>query len=148
VPITPLDTAAHIVQLALTPVFLLSGVASLLNVFSSRLARVSDQVNKLVYEGESLKFVGREARLRALRLRSRVLDVAVVLAALAGASTCAAALVLFLGAMRASSAAGLLFLLFGGAVILTMCALAAFMLEMLIASRGLRNLSEQNSPLN
>jgi hypothetical protein len=123
-------------------------VASLLNVFSSRLARVSDQVNKLVYEGESLKFVGREARLRALRLRSRVLDVAVVLAALDGASTCAAALGLFLGAMRASSAAGLLFLLFGGAVILTMCALAAFMLEMLIASRGLRNLSEQNSPLN
>ncbi len=146
--ITPLDTAAHIVQLALTPVFLLSGVASLLNVFSSRLARVSDQVNRLVYEGDSLKFVGREARLRALRLRSRVLDVAVVLAALAGASTCGAALVLFLGAMRASDAAGVLFLLFGGAVILTMCALGAFVLEMLIASRGLRNLSEQNSPLS
>ncbi len=141
---TPLDSAAHIVQLALTPVFLLSGVAALLNVFSSRLARVSDQVNRLVYEGDALQFVGREARLRMLRLRSRVLDVAVVLAALAGASTCGAALVLFLGAVRASGAAGALFLLFGGAIVLTMCALAAFVIEMLIASRGLRILSERN----
>jgi hypothetical protein len=144
VPTTTLETAAHIVQLALTPVFLLSGVAALLNVFSSRLARVSDQVNRLVYEGESLQFVGREARLRMLRLRSHVLDIAVVLAALAGASTCGAALVLFLGAMRASGPAGLLFTLFGVALVLTMCALAAFVLEMLIASRGLRILSERN----
>lgn len=143
-PQTTLETAAHIVQLALTPVFLLSGVAALLNVFSSRLARVSDQVNRLVYEGDNLQFVGREARLRMLRLRSHVLDVAVVLAALAGASTCGAALVLFLGAVRASGAAGALFLLFGGAIVLTMCSLAAFVLEMLIASRGLRLLSERN----
>ena len=40
-----LDTVAHIIQVALTPVFLLSGIATLLNVFSSRLARVSDQVH-------------------------------------------------------------------------------------------------------
>jgi len=35
-----LDTAAHVVQLALTPVFFLSGIAALLNVFASRLGRL------------------------------------------------------------------------------------------------------------
>src|SRR5437868_10145669 len=39
-----LDPVAHIIQVALTPVFLLSGIATLLNVFSTRLARVADQV--------------------------------------------------------------------------------------------------------
>src|SRR5260370_3765964 len=40
-----LDTIAHIIQVALTPVFLLSGIATLLNVFSTLLARVADQVD-------------------------------------------------------------------------------------------------------
>lgn len=34
------DNAAHVVQLALTPIFLLSGLAALLNVFSTRLGRI------------------------------------------------------------------------------------------------------------
>src|SRR3954471_9137591 len=41
---TGVDTVAHIIQAALTPVFLLSGIATLLNVFSTRLVRVADQV--------------------------------------------------------------------------------------------------------
>jgi hypothetical protein len=41
---TALDTIAHIIQVALTPVFLLSGIATLLNVFSTRLSRVGDRV--------------------------------------------------------------------------------------------------------
>ena len=36
------DSVAHIVQVALTPVFLLSGIGTLLNVFNTRLSRVSD----------------------------------------------------------------------------------------------------------
>src|SRR5205807_7071170 len=50
---TALDTVAHIIQVALTPVFLLSGIATLLNVFSTRLARVADQVDAVskVLEG-------------------------------------------------------------------------------------------------
>ena len=35
-----LEGAAHVVQLALTPVFLLSGIASLATVFSTRHGRV------------------------------------------------------------------------------------------------------------
>ena len=45
-----LEAAAHMVQLALTPVFLLSATATLLSVFATRLARVADRVNTLSQE--------------------------------------------------------------------------------------------------
>ena len=43
----PIGLIAHLIQTALPPVFLLSGIASLLNVFNTRLARVSDHVAHL-----------------------------------------------------------------------------------------------------
>ena len=42
-----IDNIVHVIQVALTPVFLLTGLASLLNVFASRLARVADKVDAL-----------------------------------------------------------------------------------------------------
>ena len=130
-----LETAAHVVQLALTPVFFLSGIAALLNVFAARLGRVADQTDALA---RTAKDQARDARLRLLRLRSRALDVAVVLAALAGAFTCSAVLVLFLGEVRGKGAASLLYLFFGGGIVLTMGSLVAFVTEMLVAATGVR----------
>jgi hypothetical protein len=130
-----LEAAAHVVQLALTPVFLLSGVAALLNVFAARLGRVADQADVL---SKASKGDLRDARLRRLRWRSHCLDWAVVLAALAGAFTCTAVLTLFLGEVLGKGAAGLLYLSFGGAIVLTMGALLAFVIEMLLAAGGVR----------
>ncbi len=128
------DNAAHVVQLALTPIFLLSGVAALLNVFSTRLGRISDQVDRLADAAH-----GRSPRLARLRLRSRVLDVAVLSAALAGGLTCAAALTLFVGEIRSGGAGRLLFVLFGGALVCAITALAAFSCELILAGRGVRD---------
>ena len=135
-PAITLETAAHIVQLALTPVFLLSGIAALLNVFAGRLGRVADQTDALAEE--AAKSSGRDQRLQVLRLRSRALDWAVVLTALAGAQTCGAVLVLFLGEVLGKSAASILFLLFGGAIVFTMGALVAYVVEILLAAQGVR----------
>src|SRR6478672_9874232 len=41
------QSSADVIQLALTPVFLLTAVAALLNVFSTRLGRVADRVDLL-----------------------------------------------------------------------------------------------------
>ena len=137
-----LDGIAHIIQVALTPVFLLSGVATLLNVFGARLARVSDQADRAssllagASEAERLRL---GHRLDRLRLRALLLDAAVVLAALAGVSTCGAVLTLFVGALRDATVAGVLFALFGAAILCTLLALVAFGAEMLLASRGVRN---------
>jgi hypothetical protein len=137
-----LEAAAHVVQLALTPVFLLSGTATLLGVFAARLARVADRVDLLSREA---KEPIRDELLDLLRRRSRVLDVAVVLSALAGALTCATVLVLFLGGVRGTAAGRLLFLAFGGAIVLTIASLAAFVAEMLLAARGVRRTMDRHA---
>jgi hypothetical protein len=136
-----LEAAAHIVQLALAPVFLLSGIATLLNVFAARLGRVADQADELASQPDE---GATHAALHILRLRSRALEWAVVLAALAGSLTCGAVLVLFLGEVRGSGDAALLFLLFGGAIVLTMGALVAFVVEMLLAARSVRRMVDRS----
>ena len=130
-----LETAAHVVQLALTPVFLLSATATLLGVFATRLARVADRVNSL---SKDPKEPLRDELLAGLRHRSRVLETAVVLSALSGALTCVAVLVLFLGQVRGDVTARILYFSFGGAIALTMAALGAFVTEMLLAARVMR----------
>ncbi len=137
---TTLESAAHVVQLALTPVFLLSAIAALLSVFATRLGRVADQTDQLAAQPRD---ADRDARLRVLRWRSRSLDGAVILAALGGAFTCGAVLVLFLGAVGGAGAANLLFILFGGAIILAMGSLGAFVIEMLLAANGVRRVVDR-----
>jgi Protein of unknown function (DUF2721) len=92
------ENVTRVIQLALTPVFLLTAVAALLNVFSTRLGRVGDRVDLLSADlqrgAADTEFLS--AQLDFLRTRSLILDVATV----GGAATCAAALVLFLGALR------------------------------------------------
>ena len=137
---TTLEGAAHVVQLALTPVFLLSGIAALLNVFATRLGRVADQTDAMAAKSDIES--GRHHHLQRLRWRSRALDAAVVFAALAGALTCGAVLVIFLSAVESSSSANLLFFLFAGAIVLTLCSIIAFVAEMLLAARSVRQVVE------
>ena len=127
------DTAAHIVQLSLTPIFLLTGIASLLNVFSTRLGRIADQVDKLEFEPAP-----NPRKAARLRLRSQVLDVAVLFAAIAGALTCGAGMVLFIGEIRRGGGGNVLFALFGGALVCAILALGAFSFETFLAGRGVR----------
>jgi hypothetical protein len=137
----PLDNIIHVIQTALTPIFLLAGVASLLNVFATRLGRVADRVDLMSARLEDAKpeEVGRIAtQLGYLRRRSLLLDAAVVLGTIGGAATCAAALALFVGTLREFTAGSVLFALFGLALVCTIVALALFLVEMLMAGNSLR----------
>ena len=135
-----LDAVIHVIQSSLTPIFLLTAIAGLLGVFTNRHARISDQVDKFgAIEGQSRSGdVAAARRLANLRRRSHLLDIAVILGALAGACTCATVLTLFLGALRAKATAAILFAIFGLAICFTIGALSAFLAEMLLAGRGLR----------
>jgi len=143
VSLAPLTTAAtaHVVQTALAPVFMLSGIGTLLNIFATRLARVGDQVDLLAAEAcdAAVSF-----RLRSLRRRSQALDLAVLTAAIAAALTCASVFVLFLAALLDRPAASLIFALFGGAILLTMLAITCFVFEMSLAARGVRQAVDKN----
>jgi hypothetical protein len=131
-----LDSAAHVVQVALIPIFMLTGIGSLLNVFSARLGRISDRVDLLSQSGGG-DGDGGDRELRRLGLRSMILDGAVLLGAVSGALTCAAALALLVAVLGARDAFAL-FELFGGALGCAIAALAAFAVEAILAGRSLR----------
>jgi len=143
-PVDPaaVDDTAHIVQVALTPIFLLTGVGTLLNVFNTRLARVSDHNQHL---GELLR-AGPEDETRhwlerhhaRLQKRLMALDAAVALTAIAGAATCGTAFILFLGSLRDRSVVSWLVISFGIALICVVLALVAFVADTVLAWHGLR----------
>jgi hypothetical protein len=145
-----LDSVAHIIQVALTPVFLLSGIGTLLNVFNTRLTRVSDHMGSAVESMRREDNVAEHAALRRhlvrLQRRRTVLDAAVVLGALGGASTCGAAFVLFLGGLRDTQVANWLFILFGAALGCIVAALIAFLADSVLAWHGLRREGQMPHP--
>jgi hypothetical protein len=132
---------AHVIQVALTPIFLLSGIATLLNVFSTRLARVADrvdQITKTMEDADPDESAALARQLLHLRRRSIALDAAVLLGAVAAAATCASVFTLFVGALRNSTVASILFTTFGLAIACTISAIGAFTAEMLMAGSGVR----------
>ena len=134
-----LDSAGHLIQVALTPVFLLSGIAALLNVFASRLARVADRLDSMVEAiGAGTASPEQSLQLERLHRRSQALDAAVVLGTAGAAATCMAILTLFLFALSNKTIAGVLLGFFGLAIVCTLGSVTAFGLEMLMSSRGLR----------
>lgn len=130
----PLSAAAHVIQLALTPIFLLTAVGSLLNVFATRLGRISDRIHALKKDAQHNRY-----EMQRLRTRSRMLDAAVTLAAAAGAMTCCAAITLFFGALRDTGHAAILFFFFGGGLLCAVAGLACFVTEITLAGRTLRD---------
>ncbi len=131
------DDAAHLIQTVLTPVFLLSGIGTLLNVFAGRLARVADQADALTKATDEAAKPADE-RLGVLKRRALILDVAVVLATGAAAATCLSILTLFLFALSNREIASILLMLFGLAILLTLGSIVAFGLEMVLSNRAMR----------
>ncbi|MBV9078470.1 MAG: DUF2721 domain-containing protein [Methylobacteriaceae bacterium] len=141
-----LETIARLIQLSLTPVFLLSALASLLGVFAVRLSHAADQVEEIERKLDEASEEGRDRLKLELdyhRRRTLALDVAVVLAATGGALTGGSVLALFIGAIAKAPLAVPLYILFGAAIVAAIGALAAFVFEMLLASRGLRSRSRE-----
>ena|SRR5947209_10466348 len=136
-----LDAVAAIIQMSLTPVFLLTGLATLLNVFATRLARVGTRVDQAINalstaDAESAPIL--RDQLLHLRRRSLALDTAVVLGAVAGATTCTTVLLLFLGAFGNGSVDRVLLSAFAIAIVCALGAIIAYATEMLMAGTGIR----------
>jgi formate hydrogenlyase subunit 3/multisubunit Na+/H+ antiporter MnhD subunit len=138
----PTGDIAHLIQTALTPVFLLSGIGALLQVFNRRLDRVSDHMSHSAdllkndtgtAEREMLKI-----HLARLSHRTWILNAAVALSAVGCASTCGAAFVIFLGSVRNSGVADWLIGLFGLALGCAVGSLVSFLIDCLLAWFGLR----------
>src|SRR5919205_1165574 len=116
---TPLDAVAHIIRMALTPVFLLLSLSALLNVFSTRLGLVGDrveQITKALDTADPERAEALKSQLIRLYRRTLALDAAVILSAIAKAALCGAVLLLFAGALGDASVGLALLIAFGCAI--------------------------------
>ncbi|MBD9510424.1 DUF2721 domain-containing protein [Ensifer sp. ENS10] len=126
---------ASIIQTSLAPVFLLAGTAGFVNVYATRLGRVSDRVNEVgEKDGDD---EARRMQLDYLRRRTFALEIAVVLGTLAAICTGCAILNLLAGALAFGFREENLFWFFGGAIVSLIVSLVAFLFEMLIAGRNM-----------
>jgi type IV secretory pathway VirB6-like protein len=134
---------AHIIQLAVAPVFLVAGIGTLLNVLTSRLARVVDRNRKLdtdIRDGASP--FGDEtfhlAELRVLDQRMSWISHAITLATVAVLLICLVVVALFAGELVNYDLSHAIAALFIAAMAALILGLLAFLVEISYARKMLR----------
>jgi hypothetical protein len=138
---TGVTAVAHVIQLAVAPVFLLSGIGAMLSVMTSRLARVVDRAR--VLEREVLQrgtdpepLVTDE--LSALSRRARLISRSISLCTVTALLICAVIAVLFVGAFLQLDTSTTVALLFITAMVAFFAGLLMFLREILLATATVR----------
>lgn len=92
-----LSDIGHIIQLAIAPVFLLTGVATKLSVLTNRLARIIDRTRVLEDRLYSASNENDIAELEVLYRRSHLINAAITASTACGLLVCVVIAMLFLG---------------------------------------------------
>lgn len=139
----PVDLLAHVIQLSVAPVFLLTGLGAMLNVLASRLGRIVDRARTVAghLETAEAQDAGAQAtmatdlrrQLAALVRRARITQFAISL--LVGSSLLVALVIvtLFGSAYFSLNAAVPVAVLFAGAMVALIGGLLCFLLEVHLA---------------
>jgi Protein of unknown function (DUF2721) len=132
---------AHAIELAVAPVFLLTGIAAILAVMANRLARVIDRARVLEesQKGASPEFVATlRADLAVLSRRARLIGCAITLCTTTALLVCTVVAVLFLSAFLRFDASIPVALLFITAMLFFFLGLLWLLREILLATKSLR----------
>jgi VIT1/CCC1 family predicted Fe2+/Mn2+ transporter len=131
----------HVIQLAVAPVFLLSGVSGLLGVLTNRLTRIIDRARVLEERLVSADPPGQErmhGELRLLSQRARLINRAISLCTVCALLICAVIIALFMAAFLETNVAIPISLTFTGSMLALFAGLVSFLREIHIATRSLR----------
>jgi hypothetical protein len=132
---------AHVIQLAVAPVFLLTGVGAMLGVMANRLARVIDRA-RVLEERLAGAPSERERRYRdeltILGRRGSLMHRAIGLCTTSALLVCAVIVTLFVGAFLETDVAAVIGLLFVTAMLTMFAGLVMFLAEIRLAIRGMR----------
>jgi Protein of unknown function (DUF2721) len=135
---TGVAAVAHVIQLAVAPVFLLSGIGAMLSVMTTRLGRVVDRAR--VVEREAALAGGDPspaivAELAALSRRSTLISHSITLCTTTALLICAVIAILFLGVSIDIDTSRAVSLLFITAMVVFFVGLVMFLLEIRVAAR-------------
>ena len=131
----------HAIQLAIAPVFLLTGVAAFLNVLTNRLARIIDRARVLeamlghVSEQQRAEA---ERELGALSRRARLINRSIGMATICALLVCTVVALLFANALLDVDIGVVVGLAFVGTMLALIAALVSFLHEVFLATRHLR----------
>jgi hypothetical protein len=132
---------AHVIQLAIAPVFLISGVATLLGVLTNRLGRIVDRARvletRLDLQNET-HVAQISGELMRLSTRARLVNLAITFSTVSALLTCVTIATLFVGTFLPVSVSKLITILFIAAMLSLFLALITFLGEVITATRGLR----------
>ena len=145
-PVTPVDgievvDIAHAIQLALAPVFLLSGIWVFLGVLTSRLARIVDRARNMEKELRQPEAPDPENirnQLRALARRARYINIAITLGTVAALLVAIVIALVFSSTFIPLNIGAPLALLFVLAMAALVAAFVSFLIEVRVAIAVLR----------
>lgn len=129
---------AQTIQLALAPVFLLTGIGAFLNVCVGRLARIIDRAR--VVETRILNSRGQEhdrmvSEIRMLDRRMSVVNSAIFLSVASACAVCMVVILLFAGNLFDAHLGTAIAIFFSLAMVVQAIAFAVFIVEIRLASR-------------
>jgi hypothetical protein len=136
-----LDAVAHVIQLSVAPVFLMTGIGAMLSVLANRLGRIIDRARALEPLLADPHLPANEAthnELHELTRRARLINRAITLCVLSALMICAVIVGLFVSAYLAPDLTWAIAALFAAAMISLIAGLLAFLREVYIATAMLR----------
>jgi hypothetical protein len=132
---------AHVIQLSIAPVFLLTGVAAFLGVLTNRLGRIIDRARALeamLGHASERERTEAEHELGGLSRRARLVNRAIALATICALLTCAVIALLFAGTFLGLDVRIAVSLAFVATMFALTGALLTFLREVFVATRHLR----------
>jgi CBS domain containing-hemolysin-like protein len=139
--VQPVDIA-HLIQVALTPIFLISAIGVTLNVLTSRLARIVDRARAMEDElcRPDYSAGGRDlnAALGVLARRARYINAAITLITLSALFIALVVVMLFVNAFLRWDLSAFIACMFILSMLSLAAALLAFLIEVRIATTTLR----------
>ena len=137
----PVTQIAHLIQLAIAPVFLLAGVGAILNVLAQRLARVVDRARALEAELASYDEGARGRALCEIALlerRMRVVNQAISACTASALFVCLVVALLFVADLTEFAFGQIVAVLFIVTMLFLIVGLVLFLYEIRLAMRSLR----------
>ena len=141
IPAVDIGDVGHAIQLALAPVFLLTGIAGILNVMAGRLARIIDRGRELserpvapeLQAGKTLQH-----ELQNLERRRHLASDAITACTFAALLVCTVIVVLFLEVLAQARLSWLVGALFTGSTVALVIGLGYFLREVRLATQTVR----------
>ena len=133
----PTGAIAHAIQLAIAPVFLLTGIAGLLGVMANRLARVIDRARTFEDGWSKLAAPAKSAAMSEIRMleqRRRVISWSINFCTAAALTICLVIVALFVEEFFGKNLRWLAGAMFVTAMLMLICGLSCFLREVYLAT--------------